>query len=109
MIMRMACEFTVFTGKLSLTVQTAVNRRIRARAFLTGQSALRLRGCKGFIFIAATIFIGQVLIVTFGGQMFNVTPLSLRHWLMIIGGTSIVLWIGELVRLVIKKTRMCTA
>ena len=80
-----------------------------ARAFLTGQSALRLRGCKGFIFIAATIFIGQVLIVTFGGQMFNVTPLSLRHWLMIIGGTSIVLWIGELVRLVIKKTRMCTA
>ena len=80
-----------------------------ARAFLTGQSALRLRGCKGFIFIAATIFIGQVLIVTFGGQMFNVTPLSLRHWLMIIGGTSIVLWTGELVRLVIKKTRMCTA
>ena len=50
-----------------------------------------------------------MLIVTFGGQMFNVTPLSLRHWLMIIGGTSIVLWIGELVRLVIKKTRMCTA
>ena len=80
-----------------------------ARAFLTGQSALRLRGCKGFIFIAATIFIGQVLIVTFGGQMFNVTPLSLRHWLMIIGGTSVVLWTGELVRLVIKKTRMCTA
>lgn len=62
---------------------------------------------QGFIFIAATIFIGQVLIVTFGGQMFNVTPLSLRHWLMIVGGTSIVLWVGELVRLIIKKTRMC--
>ena len=69
-----------------------------ARAFQTGQSALRLKGCKGFNFIATCIFIGQILIVTFGGQMFNVTPLSLRHWLMIICGTSIVLWIGELVR-----------
>ena len=69
-----------------------------ARAFQTGQSALRLKGCKGFNFIATCIFIGQILIVTFGGQMFNVTPLSLRHWVMIICGTSIVLWIGELVR-----------
>ena len=69
-----------------------------ARAFQTGQSALRLKGCKGFNFIAMCIFIGQILIVTFGGQMFNVTPLSLRHWVMIICGTSIVLWIGELVR-----------
>ena len=74
-----------------------------ARAFLTGHSALRLRGCKGFIFIATCIFIGQILIVSFGGKMFNVTQLSLRDWLIIVGGTSIVLWIGELVRLVIKK------
>lgn len=45
-----------------------------ARAFQTGQSALRLKGCKGFNFIAGCILIGQILIVTFGGQMFNVTP-----------------------------------
>ena len=77
-----------------------------ARAFLTGHSALRLRGCKGFIFIAVCIFVGQVLIVSFGGKMFNVTPLSLRHWLMIIGGTSIVLWIGELVRLMKKNANV---
>ena len=70
-----------------------------ARAFLTRQSALRLRGCKGFNFIAACIFIGQILIVTFGGQMFNVTPLSLSHWLMIVCGTSIVLWVQEAWRL----------
>lgn len=74
-----------------------------ARAFQTGQSALRLKGCRGFNFIAGCIFIGQILIVTFGGQMFNVTPLSLRHWLMIICGTSVVLWIGEITRLIIKK------
>ena len=72
-----------------------------ARAFQTGQSALRLKGCKGFNFIAGCILIGQILIVTFGGQMFNVTPLSLRHWVMIIFGTSVVLWIGEAVRLII--------
>ena len=74
-----------------------------ARAFQTGQSALRLKGCRGFNFIAGCIFIGQILIVTFGGQMFNVTPLSLRHWLMIICGTSVDLWIGEIIRLIIKK------
>ena len=74
-----------------------------ARAFQTGQSALRLKGCKGFNFIAGCILIGQILIVTFGGQMFNVTPLSFRHWVMIICGTSVVLWIGEAVRLIINK------
>ena len=74
-----------------------------ARAFQTGQSALRLKGCKGFNFIAGCILIGQILIVTFGGQMFNVTPLSLRHWVMIICGTSVVLWIGEAARLIINK------
>ena len=75
-----------------------------ARSFQTGQSALRLKGCKGFNFIAACIFIGQILIVTFGGQMFNVTPLSLRHWLMIIGGTSIVLWTKELISICNTRT-----
>ena len=79
-----------------------------ARAFLTGHSALRLQGCKEFIFIALCIFIGQILIVSFGGKMFNVERLSLCEWVIIVGGTSIVLWIGELVRLIIKK-RGCTS
>jgi Ca2+-transporting ATPase len=70
-----------------------------ARAFATGRSALHLGQCGEFIFIAACIFIGQIVIVEFGGEFFSVTPLSLSDWLWIIGGTSVVLWIGELVRL----------
>jgi Ca2+-transporting ATPase len=70
-----------------------------ARAFATGRSALHLGQCGEFIFIAACIFIGQIVIVEFGGEFFSVTPLSLSDWLWIICGTSVVLWIGELVRL----------
>ena len=73
-----------------------------ARAFATGRSALHLRGCKGFLFIAALIFLGQVLIVNFGGEMFNVVPLPLLTWVTIICATSLVLWIGEVARLVRK-------
>jgi Ca2+-transporting ATPase len=69
-----------------------------ARAFATGESALKIKGCKGFVFIAQLIFVGQILIVTLGGRMFNVTPLSLRDWIIIIGATSLVLWIGEALR-----------
>ena len=69
-----------------------------ARAFATGRSALHLKGCKGFLLIAALIFVGQVLIVTFGGAFFNVEPLPLTTWLLIIGITSLVLWVGEAVR-----------
>ena len=75
-----------------------------ARAFATGESALKIKGCKGFVFIAQLIFVGQILIVTLGGRMFNVTPLSLRDWIIIIGATSLVLWIGEALRC-LKKHR----
>ena len=69
-----------------------------ARAFATGGSALTLSGCKGFVFIALLVFFGQILIVTFGGRMFNVTPLCWRDWVFIIRATSFVLWIGEVCR-----------
>ena len=74
-----------------------------ARAFATGRSALHLRGCKGFLFIAALIFLGQVLIVNFGGAFFNVEPLPLTTWVVIICATSLVLWIGEVMRLISKR------
>ena len=74
-----------------------------ARAFATGRSALHLRGCKGFLFIAALIFLGQVLIVNFGGAFFNVEPLPLTTWVVIFGATSLVLWIGEVMRLISKR------
>ena len=70
-----------------------------ARAFATGRSALHLKGCRGFLFIAAIIFFGQVLIVNFGGAFFNVHPLSLMEWIVIVSATSLVLWIGEAARL----------
>ena len=75
---------------------------LNARAFATGRSAFHLRGCHGFLFIAAVILVGQVLIVSFGGRFFNVVPLSVTDWLIIIGITSFVLWTGEVVRLFIK-------
>ena len=71
-----------------------------ARAFATGRSALHLKDCKGFLLIAALIFGGQLLIVNFGGEFFNVEPLPLTTWLLIIVGTSLVLWVGELARLI---------
>lgn len=74
-----------------------------ARAFASWETALKIKGCRGFIFIAQLIFVGQILIVTFGGKMFNVEPLKMEHWVLIIGLTSIVLWIGEAVRWVKKS------
>lgn len=71
-----------------------------ARAFETGRSAFHFKGCGSFGLIALIILIGQILIVTFGGMFFNVEPLKLVDWAIIIAGTSIVLWVGELIRLV---------
>ena len=70
-----------------------------ARAFETGRSAFHFKNCSGFVLIAAVILFGQIGIVSVGGEFFNVTPLKLTDWLIIIGSTSLVLWIGELVRL----------
>jgi hypothetical protein len=42
------------------------------------------------------ILVGQWIIVTFGGGMFNVVPLSLEGWGSLIGVTSLVLWAGEI-------------
>ncbi len=74
-----------------------------ARAFETGRSALHFKGCGGFCLIALIIFVGQILIVTFGGDFFSVEPLRLSDWITIILSTSLVLWIGELLRLFHKE------
>ena len=71
-----------------------------AKAFGTNKSALaELKDSKGFLLVALLILVGQYLIVTFGGQMFSVVPLSWEDWGWIVGGTSVVLWIGEIARL----------
>ena len=72
-----------------------------AKAFMTGQSAFKnlFNGvASGFLLTLAIILVGQVLIVTFGVEMFNVVPLSFKDWLWIVGSTSIILWLGELGR-----------
>ncbi len=70
-----------------------------ARAFATCRSAFHFKGCKGFSLIAFGILVGQILIVSFGGEFFNVVPLKVIDWAIIIASTSLVLWIGELLRL----------
>ena len=70
-----------------------------AKAFMEGTSAFaNLKESKSFMLVALLILIGQYLIVTFGGEMFNVVPLSLKDWGIIIGSSSLVLWIGEICR-----------
>lgn len=71
-----------------------------AKAYGTKESALHFAGAGGFLIILAVIFLGQIAIVTFGGQFFNVAPLSLSDWIYIVGGTSLVLWIGEAIRVI---------
>lgn len=74
-----------------------------ARAFATGRSAFHLKGCNGFDLIAVGILIGQIIIVTIGGEFFSVVSLKALDWVIIISATSLVLWIGELLRLFNKK------
>lgn len=69
-----------------------------ARAYSTGRSALHLKGCTGFGLTALIIVIGQILIVSIGGKFFSVVPLRISDWFIIAAGTSLVLWIGELLR-----------
>lgn len=75
-----------------------------AKAYMTGASAFKgLLDSYSFLLVCAVIIIGQVLIVTFGGTMFNVEPLTLNSWLVIIASTSVVLWVGEVIRLFSKR------
>ena len=75
-----------------------------AKAYMTGETAFKgLFSNYTFIIVCVAILVGQILIVTFGGEMFNVVPLSLKHWLLITISTSLVLWVGEVKRLLSKK------
>lgn len=95
-------ELSIF---FTLFVMIQFWNMFNARAFATGRSAFHLKGCKGFGGIALLIFVGQIIIVQCGGKMFNVTPLSLSDWLIIVTSTSAVLWIGELFRLFNKRNK----
>lgn len=70
-----------------------------AKAFAAGRSALHMKGCSEFVGIVIGIFLGQIAIVQLGQEFFNVVPLKLVDWVIVIGGTSVVLWVGEICRL----------
>ena len=63
------------------------------------------RHAAGMISVAAIILIGQIIIVEFGGKVFRTVPLSLNEWLGIIGVTSLVLWVGEIWRWIMRMKR----
>ena len=90
--------FTIF-------VMTHFFYLFNARAFETGQSALHFKGCNGLLSIAAIILVGQILMVETPGiqQFFNVVGLTWQDWLIIILGSSFVLWIREFWHLITSK------
>ena len=70
-----------------------------AKAFGSSESAFSgLRRSYGMELIAVAILVGQLVIVEWGGEVFRTVPLSLAEWGGIIGVTSLVLWVGELLR-----------
>lgn len=70
-----------------------------AKALMSHHTAFRhFLKDKGMILVLVLVLVGQWIIVTFGGEIFRTTPLSLHEWLLIIGSTSVVLWAGELWR-----------
>jgi Ca2+-transporting ATPase len=80
-------------------VMLQVWNMFNAKAFMTGRSALAgLWKSKSFLWVIVLIVVGQYLIVTFGGKMFNVVPLSLNDWLTISAMTMPVLLFGEIAR-----------
>lgn len=82
--------FTIF-------VMTHFFYLFNARAFETGRSALHFGGCKGLLTIVVIIFAGQVLMVETPilQDFFNVVSLSLKDWVAIVVGSSLVLWVRE--------------
>lgn len=87
-------ELTLF---FTIFVMTHFFYLFSARAFETGRSALHFKGCKGLLVIALFIFIGQIAMVEVPGlqKFFNVVSLKPADWLIIIVGSSLVLWVRE--------------
>ncbi len=108
---------TAFRSVFSLDPETAVGRHnltvfftcfvflqfwnlFNARVFGSFRSAFHcLRESRGFVMMAGIILLGQILLVQFGGEMFRVTPLGVKEWVLCFVLTSPVLWIGEAWRL----------
>ena len=72
-----------------------------ARVFGTTDSAFKgITKSYGMELVVLAILGGQFLIVEFGGAVFRTVPLGWQTWLAIIGISSLVLWVGEIIRFV---------
>lgn len=98
----------VTTYELTLLFTTFVMTHFfylfNARAFESGRSALHFRGCKVLLGTALLILVGQVAMVEIPGiqLFFNVCGLSFIDWMLIIAGSSLVLWVREIWHLITK-------
>lgn len=98
--------FTTYEMSLFFTIFVMMQfwNIFNAKAFMSGKSAFAsLRNSSGFIITALLILVGQYFIVSFGGTMFNVEPIAIKDWALIIATTSPILLIGELWRLIRNK------
>ena len=100
-------SFTLYEHTLTFTIFVFMQfwNLFNAKAYHTQKSGLykKSKSFGGFELALVIILVGQLLIVTVGGEMFSVEPLSWRDWLICFIGTSPVLLIGEIVRLIKKK------
>ncbi len=99
-------NYTLYEHTLTFTIFVFLQfwNLFNAKAFHTGASAFinKSKSFGGFELALVIILVGQFLIVTIGGEMFNVEPLSWKDWLLCFIGTSPVIIIGEIIRLFIK-------
>ena len=104
-----AHELTPYETTLlfSIFVWTHFWYMFNTRGFHTGRSGLDLRHCGEFILIAAIIVAGQVAFVEvpYLNSFFNVVPMRLDDWAIIVLGSSAVMWLREAYILLKKRFR----
>ena len=98
----------------SIFVWTHFWYMFNARSFETGKSYFSLKQSAGFKTIVGVIILGQIIIVELLYNFFNVEPMfhttdwqfnlnGCIDWLIIVGVSSLVLWVRELYCLVLHR------
>lgn len=99
-------DYTQYEHSLTFTIFVFLQfwNLFNAKAYHTGKSAFTnpTKTFGGFELALVIILIGQFVIITFGGEMFGVEPLKWQDWLICFIGTSPVIIIGEIIRLIKK-------
>lgn len=91
----------IFTFFVMLQFWNLFNAKLlNARHSALADIVKHRRNNLGFLLVLLMIFIGQILIVNFGGEMFRTSPLSVKEWCIITLTTSLVMLVGEAGRLV---------